>query len=116
MLPALNKIAASQYKQTIHTNIATDMLLDYAQTYHNAKVCYHASDMILNVESDATYLFMPGYHSCIDGYYYLSDHTTNPTNHSDVNTNGLILAECNTLKVLVVSASESDTGRLFING
>ena len=53
------------------------MLLDYACTYPNVNISYHASDMILHVESDSAYLLMPGYCSLIAGNYYLSDHPTN---------------------------------------
>ena len=56
------------------------MLLDYAHTYPNTKICYHTSDMILHVEPYAVYLFMPGDHSHITRNYYLIDHTTKPTN------------------------------------
>ena len=67
MLPALNEISASQAKPTIHTKIDTDVLLNYAHTYPNAKICYHAINMILHVESDIACLVMPGYSSCIYG-------------------------------------------------
>ena len=67
MLPDLNAIADSQSKPTIHIKLATDMLLDYTHTYHNEKICHHASYMILHVESYAAYLLIPGDWSCIAG-------------------------------------------------
>ena len=67
------------------------MFLDYSYTYPNAKINYHAINMILHVESGATYLVMPGCRSFISGHYYLCDHPTNPTNPSYDETNGLIL-------------------------
>ena len=67
MLPALNKISAIKAKHNLHTKLATDMLLNYAHTYPNAKIHYHTSDMTLHVESDASYLVMPGPHSRIAG-------------------------------------------------
>ena len=45
------------------------MLLDYLATFPNAKVQYKASDMILNVDSDAAYLVVPHAKSRIAGYY-----------------------------------------------
>ena len=67
MLPDLNEISASQAKPTLHTKIDTDVLLNYAHTYPNAKICYPVINMILHVESDIACLVMPGCSSCIYG-------------------------------------------------
>ena len=91
------------------------MLINYAQTYHNAKICYHSSSMILNVKSYAAYLVITGSHSCISGNYYLSNHTIKPTNCSGVNPYGTILTKCKTLWRVVGFAAESNTGGLFVN-
>ena len=40
----------------------------------------------------------------------------NPTKLSDVNPNGPIITECKTLRHVVGSTSESETGGFFING
>ena len=48
------------------------MLLDDCATYPNSKIRYYASDMILHVDSDATYLIIEGAKSRIAGHYYLS--------------------------------------------
>ena len=71
--------------------------------------------MILNVESDAAHLVMPGACIHITGPFYLSNHTTNLINPSNVKTNGPILTKCNTLQHVVVSGAESETGGFFIN-
>ena len=48
------------------------MLLNYAHTYtNNANMRYYASNMILHVELDASYLFMALSLSHIAGHYYL---------------------------------------------
>ena len=90
------------------------MMLGYAQTYPNAKICYHTSNIILDFESYAAYLVMTGYCSRIYGHYYLSDHLNNPTNPSDVNPNGPILNQCNTIQHVVSSAAEDETGGIFV--
>ena len=72
--------------------------------------------MILHVKYDATYLVMPVSCSRISVQYYLSDHPTNSTNPSYFNPNRPIITYCKTLRNLVVSATEAETGRLFING
>ena len=77
----LYDISACQDKRTLNTKrFFTCILLNYAFTYTITKICYHASNTILHVGSDATSLFMPGAYSCIYGQYYLSDHPANPTN------------------------------------
>ena len=48
--------------------------MDYLNTYPDAYIRYHASDMVLYVNSDAAYLVAPKARSRIAGYYYLSDH------------------------------------------
>ena len=91
------------------------MLLYYAHTYPNAKICYQTSNMILHVESYAAYLVMHGARSRIANHYSLSNHPTKPTNPSDVNNIGPIITESKTLQHVVGSAADSQTGGLFIN-
>ena len=112
MLPALNEIASSQSKPTLNTLSKCQRLMDYAATYPNVFIRYHASDMVLHVDSDAAYLVAPKARSRIAGYYYLSDHpskTTHPT------LNGAILVECKTLRHVVSSAAEAEIAGVFHN-
>jgi hypothetical protein len=51
----LNDIETEQRKATEKTQSATDHLLDYLETHHDATIRYHASDMILRIHSDASY-------------------------------------------------------------
>ena len=71
--------------------------------------------MILHVELDASYLVMPGARIHVIGSYYLSDHPTNPTNPSYVKPDGTIITKCKTLRHIVFSNTESETGGVFIN-
>ena len=48
--------------------------MDYANTFQNTYVLYHASDMVLYIDSDAAYLVTPKAKSRVAGYYYLADH------------------------------------------
>jgi hypothetical protein len=52
----LNEIATEQTKAKEKTQAATDQLLDYLATHPDATIRYHASDMIMPIHSDATYL------------------------------------------------------------
>ena len=74
MLPALNEISSTQAKPTEYTKEEYQQLIDYAATYPNVYVQYHASDIVLYVDSDATYLVLPQARSRIAGYFQLNDH------------------------------------------
>ena len=73
MLPSLSDISTTQAKPTTNTAKKVDWLFDYCATYSLVKMRFHASDMILHVESDAAYLIALGAKSRIAGYYYLSN-------------------------------------------
>ena len=112
MLPALNEIATQQAKPTEFTKKKCQRLMDYAATYPNVYIRYHASDMVLHVDSDAAYLIAPKAKSRIAGYYHLSDHP-NCTNQPSLN--GAILVECKTLRHVVASAAEAEVAGVFHN-
>ena len=59
MLTALGSIATQQSKGTEKTYADTLWLLNYAATHPNAKIHDTASDMILYIHSDASYLSEP---------------------------------------------------------
>ena len=59
MLPALNNIGIEQATPTQNTEEKYERLLDYAVIYPNAFIIYHASQIVLHVDSDAAYLVMP---------------------------------------------------------
>ena len=112
MLPALNEIAASQAKPTQRTQEECNQLLDYAATYPQVYIRYHATDMILRIDSDAAYLVMPNARSRIAGYFQMND---DPVRVPHPTINGAILVECKTLKHVVSSAAEAETAGVFHN-
>ena len=114
MLTAINEISAVQSKPTQKTLHATTKLLDYAATYPNTTIRFYASDMILHAESDAAYLVLPNARSRIAGLFYLSDRQ-HPSNIPNPPRNGPILIICKTLRHVVASAAEAETGGLFHN-
>ncbi len=59
MLTALNAIASAQAEPTEETMKRCKLFLDYAATHQDAIITYHASDMVLVVHSDASYLSEP---------------------------------------------------------
>ena len=112
MLPALNEIAATQAKPTQRTQEECTQLLDYAATYPQVCVRFHASDMVLRIDSDAAYLVMPEARSRIAGYFQLND---DPERVPQPTINGAIIVECKTLKHVVSSAAEAETAGVFYN-
>jgi hypothetical protein len=56
ILMALSSIAIEQSKGTTNTMERAKQLLDYLATYPDTTICFHASDMIMNVHSNASYL------------------------------------------------------------
>ena len=82
ILPTLNEIALSQAKPTEQTLEKNTILLEYLNTYPNARFIFYASDMQLYVESDVTYLVAKDAKSRISGYYYCSNHCEKSTTWS----------------------------------
>ena len=108
LLVALGAIATAQAKGTKATAKAVQQLLDYCATEPNATVQYHASDMILRIHSDASYLSEPKARSRARGYFYFG-------NHIDNLHNGAILIISAILKNALASAAEAELGALFVN-
>ena len=65
--------------------------------------------MKLHIDSDAAYLVAPKARSRVAGYFQLTDHP--PTKLH----NGAILVECKTLRHVVSSSAEAETGGIFHN-
>jgi hypothetical protein len=71
VLMPLNDIATEQTKATEKTQAATNRLLDYLATPPDATIKYHASDMILHIHSDASYLSVSNARSRLGGLFFL---------------------------------------------
>lgn len=69
MLVALNELSHEQANPTETTESKLKHLLDYAATHPIATIRYYASDMVLWIDSDATYLVAPKARSRVGGYF-----------------------------------------------
>jgi hypothetical protein len=76
------------------------------------KIRYRASDMILNVHSDASYLSAPKARSRAGGYFFLG---SLPRDGDPIKLNGAIHVTCTILKLVAASAAEAELGALFLN-
>ena len=72
MFVALGYLVSAQSKVTEATAQKVTQLLDYCATHSDAIIRYHRSDMILAVDSDASYLSEPKARYQVRGYHYLS--------------------------------------------
>ena len=70
MLVSLGSLAYAQATSTEVTAASLTRLLNYAATHPDAILRYNASDMILHIHSDASYLSEPKARSCIGGPFF----------------------------------------------
>jgi hypothetical protein len=70
VLMPLNDIATEQTQATEKTQAATNQLLDYLATHPDATIRYHASDMILHIHGDASYLSVSHARSHLGGLFF----------------------------------------------
>jgi hypothetical protein len=112
VLVALSTIASKQPKGTEHTMTKTKQLLDYLATHPDATVRFHASDMILNIHSDASYLLEANTHSQACGHFFMG-WRTDPT--KPIKLNGAFFTLCAILPFVVASSAEAKLGALFLN-
>jgi hypothetical protein len=73
VLMPLNDIATEHTKATGKPQAATNKLLDYLATHQDATIRYHASDMILHIHSDASYLSVSNARSRLGGLSFLGN-------------------------------------------
>jgi hypothetical protein len=83
--------------------------LDYAATQDDAILTYKASDMILAIHSDASYLSEPKARSQAGGHMFMAGDDEIPIN------NGAVLNISQIIKSVMSSAAEAELGALFIN-
>ena len=69
ILVALGCIPETQAQGTDKTYDETLWLINYAATHPDATICYSASNMILHVHSDASYLSEPKSRISAGGHY-----------------------------------------------
>ena len=87
---------------------ACNRLLAYSVSYPNNELVYTASDMLLFIQSDASYLGRSLARSVAGGCFYLGN-KNQPTH-----INGAVMAVSNTIDVVVASAFEAEYGAVFI--
>jgi hypothetical protein len=110
LIMPINVLAAEQSKSTEVTADKVIKVLNYCNTHPETKIRYHASDVILHIHRDASYLSENEAKSRAGGFFYMgSDTKTNKL------TNGAILIISTVLKHVMSLAAEAEIGAVFIN-
>jgi hypothetical protein len=110
VLMPLNDIATEKTKATEKTQAATNQLLNYLTTHPDTTIRYHASDMILHIHSDISYISVSNARSRLGSLFFCGD---KPPQEDTLN--GSILNMASIIKNVVASAAESELGACFQN-
>jgi hypothetical protein len=110
MLKAVNSVGSAQAHPTEAVLEAALRILHYGHTYPNASITYYASDMILSIDSDASYLGETGARSRAASTFKFV------TRDNPDYENGLIECISTIIPTIVTSAAEAEYAALFIAG
>jgi hypothetical protein len=111
LIMPINILASEQSNATEVTADKVIKLLNYCNTHPETKIRYHASDMILHIHSDTSYLSENEAKSRAGGFFYMG----NTAKNDNKLTNGAILIVGKVLKNVMSSAAEAEIGAVFIN-
>jgi hypothetical protein len=112
VLKALSSIAVEQINATDKMMARCTQLLDYLSHNANAKVRFYASDMILNIHSNASYLSEAKAQSHACGHFFMG---WMPKNGEPIRLNGAFHVSSTILKFAVASAAEAELGAMYHN-
>jgi hypothetical protein len=112
LLTAISELGTEQSRGTAATMVKVTQLLNYCATNPEATIRYTASDMVLHIESDASYLSVTKARSRAAGFFYLGSTKPTPT----PKPNGAIHILCHVMREVLSSAAEAELGALFHNG
>jgi hypothetical protein len=112
LLMALSTIAKSQAKPTENTMARCIQLLDYLVTHADTKIRFYASDMIMNIHSDASYLSGSKARSRACSHFFMG---WKPVDGKPIKLNAVFYTNSIILKFVVASAAEAKLGALFHN-
>jgi hypothetical protein len=121
MLPTIGTLASQQAHGTKATLEALTQLFNYCAMNPHTKAHFIASDMILHVHSNASFLSAPKAWSCFAGYHFLSHRPCNPSilpnsNEPPPPHNGTINVPCQIMHKVLSSAAEAKLAGMYYNG
>jgi hypothetical protein len=107
----LSIIATATTIATQHTIHATNQIVDYCVTHPDATITYRASDMILKIHIDVSYLAEQNARSRGGGHYYLG----NKPSSTPEPEQGPLLNRSNVIRNVMGSAAYAEVGALYDN-
>jgi hypothetical protein len=111
IMTSISSLTSQQATATEYTEAKLIHLLNYCATHPDATIRYSASDMILNIHSDAGYLNEPEARSRSGGHFFMSSKPRN----GEQQHNGSLLTLSTILRMVVASAVKAEIGALFLN-
>jgi hypothetical protein len=111
LIMPINVLSSEQSNTTEVTADKVIKLLNYCNTHPETKNWYHASEMILHIHSDASYLSENEAKSRAGVFFYMG----NTTKNDKKLTNGAILIVSKVLKHVMCTAAEAEIGAVFLN-
>jgi hypothetical protein len=108
ILLALSALALQQAQPTENTMKLCTLFLDCTASQEEPILTYKASDMVLAVHSDVSYLSEPKARSRAGGHMFMSANDNIPAN------NGAVLNILQIIQAVMSSAGEAELGALFI--
>ncbi len=112
VLMALSSIAVEQTKATEKTMARCTQLLDYLSGHADSKVRFHASDMILNIHLDASYLLEAKARSRTCRLFFMG---WMPQDGEPIQLNGAFHVSTTILCFVAASAAKAELGALYHN-
>jgi hypothetical protein len=103
------KRANARKKRTL---VKAYQVLDYLALHPDAVVRFRASDMVLNIHSDASYLSEPNTRSRACRHFFMG---ALPIDGKPIKLNGAFHTLCAILQFIVTSTAEAKLGLLFLN-
>ena len=112
LMMGLNTIATQQENSTARTGTLVTHILNHCATYPDAILTFDASDMILHIHTDNSFLLDPKAKIRAGGYLFLPDFPDYPTKSIQ---NEPIYVLCQILKNVLELASEAELASMFKN-
>jgi len=111
-LEAVSMIRVEQSKATEGTKQKMNQMMNYLATNPNTTVIFCASDMILKIHSECSYITALNARSKAGDQFYFGDDIPPK---EDNKPNGSIYNEYSVLKMVAARAAEGKVGTLFVN-
>ncbi len=108
----LSSITIAQTKGTTNTVEKAKQLLNYLATNPDTTIRFHASDMIMNIHSNASYLPEANAQSRACGHFFMG---WTSQDSGPIKLNGAFFTLCTILWFVVASAAKAKLGALFLN-